>query len=176
MRLDQIHTYTKNKLTSRNGEHASTGRRRRANGNIEPETLRDKPEVGEVLEVLDGLEDDRSLVDADDRARFSGLRVYNTLTEHTTSAPCTKHLDEHLVTFRASRRRREMYSGHVHLCLSLAAFSHYCMHRDVILGNGKGCPLVVHYWADLQSVHRFRCYDNTALRILAIDAHDSYRH
>jgi len=26
----------------------------------------------------------------------------------------------------------------------------------------RGCPLVVHYWADLQSVHRFRCYDNTA--------------
>ena len=24
------------------------------------------------------------------------------------------------------------------------------------------CPLVVHYWADLQSVHRFRCYDNIA--------------
>jgi len=23
-------------------------------------------------------------------------------------------------------------------------------------------PLVVHYWADLQSVHGFRCYDNTA--------------
>jgi len=23
-------------------------------------------------------------------------------------------------------------------------------------------PLVVHYWADLQSVHGFRCYDNSA--------------
>ena len=21
------------------------------------------------------------------------------------------------------------------------------------LGNARGCPLVVHYWADLQSVH-----------------------
>jgi len=28
------------------------------------------------------------------------------------------------------------------------------------LGNDRGCPLVVHYWADLQSVHGFRCYDN----------------
>jgi len=28
--------------------------------------------------------------------------------------------------------------------------------------NGSGCPLVVHYWADLQSVHGFRCYDNIA--------------
>ena len=25
-----------------------------------------------------------------------------------------------------------------------------------------GCHLVVHYWADLQSVYGFRCYDNTA--------------
>ena len=24
------------------------------------------------------------------------------------------------------------------------------------------CPLVVHYWADLQSVHEFYCYDNIA--------------
>ena len=24
-----------------------------------------------------------------------------------------------------------------------------------------GCPLVVHYWADLQSVHGLRCYGNT---------------
>ena len=28
------------------------------------------------------------------------------------------------------------------------------------LGNGRGCPLIVHYWADLQSVHGLRCYDN----------------
>jgi len=27
---------------------------------------------------------------------------------------------------------------------------------------GRGCPLVVHYCVDLQSVHRFRCYDNIA--------------
>ena len=30
------------------------------------------------------------------------------------------------------------------------------------LRNGRGCPLVVHYWADLQSVHGFRYYDNIA--------------
>jgi len=28
------------------------------------------------------------------------------------------------------------------------------------LGNGRGCPLVVHYWADLQSVYGLRCYGN----------------
>jgi len=26
--------------------------------------------------------------------------------------------------------------------------------------NGMGCPLAVHHWADLQSVHGSRCYDN----------------
>ena len=30
------------------------------------------------------------------------------------------------------------------------------------LGNGRGCPLVVYYWVDFQSVHGFRCYDNIA--------------
>ena len=30
------------------------------------------------------------------------------------------------------------------------------------LGNGRGCPLVVRYRADLQSGHRYRCYDNIA--------------
>ena len=46
------------------------------------------------------------------------------------------------------------------MCLSLPAFLHYCTDPDVTWGNGRGCPLVVHYWADLQSVHGFRCYDN----------------
>jgi len=30
------------------------------------------------------------------------------------------------------------------------------------LRNGRGYPLVVHYWADLQSVHGFRCCDKIA--------------
>ena len=29
----------------------------------------------------------------------------------------------------------------------------------------RGCPLYVHYWADLQSVHGFRCYDNIATNV-----------
>ena len=36
------------------------------------------------------------------------------------------------------------------------------MDPDVTWGNGRGCLLVVHYWADLQSVHGFRCCDNIA--------------
>ena len=31
---------------------------------------------------------------------------------------------------------------------------------DVTWRNGRGCRLVVHYWADLQLVHWICCYDN----------------
>jgi len=29
------------------------------------------------------------------------------------------------------------------------------------LGSGRGCRIVVHYWADLELVHGFCCYGNT---------------
>jgi len=48
----------------------------------------------------------------------------------------------------------------VSVCLSAAVCLHYCMDPDVTWGNGRGCPLVVHYWADLQSVHGLCCYGN----------------
>jgi len=69
----------------------------------------------------------------------------------------------YVITFRVSRRRREMYSGHapICVCLSLAAFLHYCTDPDVTWGNDRECPLLVHR-ADLQSVHGFRGYDNIA--------------
>jgi len=66
------------------------------------------------------------------------------------------------------RSQGEMYIGHTCLsvcmsvCLSMATFRHYCTDPDVTCGNGRGYPLVVHCWADLQLVHRFRCYDNIA--------------
>ena len=51
------------------------------------------------------------------------------------------------------------------VCLSvLSSLPDYCTDRGpgCNLGNGTGCPVVVYYWADLQSVHGFRCYDNIA--------------
>jgi len=45
-------------------------------------------------------------------------------------------------------------------CLSAAAYLHYCADPDVTCESGRGCPLVVHYWADLQSVHGLCCYGN----------------
>ena len=56
-----------------------------------------------------------------------------------------------VITFRVSRRPREMYCGHAHLCvclcvcLSAAACPHYCTDQDVTWGSGRGCPLVVHF-------------------------------
>ena len=65
-----------------------------------------------------------------------------------------------LITFRVSRRRREMYCGNVVtrvcvcvcVCLSAAACPRYRTDPDVTWGSGRGCLLVVHYWADFQSV------------------------
>ena len=73
-----------------------------------------------------------------------------------------------LVTFCVSRGRRKMYCGHARarlcvclsVCLSAAACPYYCTDPDVTWGRGRGCPIVVHYWADLQSVHGLCCYGN----------------
>jgi len=50
------------------------------------------------------------------------------------------------------------------VCLSvcLRPYAHTTAPTDpaVTWGRGRGCPLVVHYLADLQSVHRLRCYGN----------------
>jgi len=46
----------------------------------------------------------------------------------------------------------------VSVCLSAAVRPHYCTDPDVTWGRGRGCPLAVHCWADLQSVHGLRCY------------------
>ena len=61
-----------------------------------------------------------------------------------------------------------MYCGHARLCvcvslsvcLSEAVRPQYCTDPDVTWERGRGCPLVVHYWADLQSGHGLRCYGN----------------
>jgi len=46
------------------------------------------------------------------------------------------------------------------MCLSAAACPYYCTDPDVTWGSGRGCPLVVHHWEDLQSVHGIRSYGN----------------
>jgi len=51
------------------------------------------------------------------------------------------------------------------VCLSAAVRPHYCMDPDVTWGRGRGCPLVVHYWADFQAAHRLRCYGNDLFRV-----------
>jgi len=109
----------------------------------------------------------------------AGPTVWNSLPESTRSAETLAsfkrslkpicsifHFTQFLslITFRMSHRRRKMYCGHVHPCaclsLSMAACPHYCTDTDVTWRSGMGCPLVVHYWADLQSVHGLHCYGN----------------
>ena len=61
--------------------------------------------------------------------------------------------------------RGETYAGNGRLsvCLSLTAFPHNCTDPDVNWENVRWCFVVVHYGADLQSVHGFHCYDNIVL-------------
>ena len=66
-----------------------------------------------------------------------------------------------------SRRRRKMYCGHARLCVCLSVCLSVHGRMPTLLhgpgcnlGHGKGGPLVVHCWADLQSGHGLRCYGN----------------
>jgi len=86
-----------------------------------------------------------------------------------------------LITFRVRHSLGEMYIGHgrmcVCVCLSLAAFPHCCTDPDVTCGNGRGCRLVVHHWADLQLVglHGFRCYDSVRIcKLIALYTANAY--
>ena len=84
----------------------------------------------------------------------------------------SRHRIQFLVIFCMSCRWCKMYSGHAHLCvcvcvcvsvwLSVSACPDYCTYSDITWMNGRGCPVVVHCWADLQSVHGLCCYDNIA--------------
>jgi len=64
-------------------------------------------------------------------------------------------------TFRVNRRRREIYCELASMCLSVHGRMPTLLYRPGCnLGSGRACPLVVHYWADLQFVHGSRCYSN----------------
>jgi len=81
-----------------------------------------------------------------------------------------RETDFSFVTFCVNRRRRKIYCGHARLCvclcvclsvcLSATVRPHYCTDPDVTWRHDRGCPLVVHYWADLQSGHGLHCYGN----------------
>jgi len=54
-----------------------------------------------------------------------------------------------------------MVATAVLVCLSVPRHIPTLLHGPICnLGNGSGCPLVVHCWADLQLVHRCHCCDN----------------
>jgi len=89
-------------------------------------------------------------------------RDYHVATRPITSSITSRHsskldclisqsINRIFITFRVSRRRREMYCVHACLCvclsvcLSAAACLHYCTDPDVTWWSGRGCPLVVHY-------------------------------
>ena len=83
------------------------------------------------------------------------LPVVNSMLMALLSLQLSKLIE--IVTFYVRHSPGEVYIGHaclcvcmcVYVCLSLTAFPRYCMDLDVTWGIGRGCPLVVHYWADL---------------------------
>ena len=91
-------------------------------------------------------------------------RVNNITRSYPVSFPKRLRVarPSNICTFCVSRRPRKMYCGQARLCvcLSAAVRPHYCTDPDVTWRRGRGCPLVVHCWADLQSGHGLRCYGN----------------
>ena len=67
---------------------------------------------------------------------------------------------------REAQLRRNVYHSRPSVCLSVPRRIPTLLHGPGCkLGNGRGAlQLCTHYWADLQSVHEFRCYDNSAER------------
>lgn len=65
-----------------------------------------------------------------------------------------------------------MHFGHARLCVSVcpSPHSHTTALTRFYLEEWHGCPQVVHYGADLQSVHGFRCYDNSAESEMSVSA------
>jgi len=67
-----------------------------------------------------------------------------------------------LATFCVKHSRGKMYIV-MCVCLSVPRHIPTLLHgARCNLGEWQGCPLVVHYWVDLQSVPGFCCYDNIA--------------
>jgi len=64
------------------------------------------------------------------------------------------------ITFCVTHSRDEMYIGYDHLSVCLSVRPSLHSHTTARTGGMLGCPLVVHYWADLQSVHKVCCYDS----------------
>ena len=63
------------------------------------------------------------------------------------------------------------------VCLSAAACPHYCTDPDVTWDSGRECPIVVHYWADLQSVHGLHCCGNITRTLVKACVHPAiWRH
>jgi len=103
--------------------------------------------------------------------------VYSGATEHQTFKLCSLPTDMHLLSaFSITQRTSDIGILYLHfawvvddakcivvtrvcvsvcvsVCLSVAVRPHYCSctDPDVTWGHGRGCPLVVHCWTDLQS-------------------------
>ena len=74
---------------------------------------------------------------------------------------CWDMSDQKIITFCVSRIDDAKCIVVTRVCVSVRGSTPTLLHGPGCnLGRGRGCPLVVHYWADLQSGHGLRCYGN----------------
>jgi len=79
------------------------------------------------------------------------------------------------ITFHVRHSRGEMYSGHDRMCVCWSVPRHIPTLLHEPEREWQGCPLVVHYWVDMQSAHGFHCYDNIPVcKLIALDTANVY--
>ena len=87
-----------------------------------------------------------------------------------------------LFAFRVSRRQCKMCIGHMRLCVCPSPyFPGYCTGPDITWGNGRGCPLVVHWSSFVQmacgwasTVRAYSFGQHLAFGVLLCNGHVSF--
>ena len=89
------------------------------------------------------------------------IHCYFSATVKTFSLFQQSHPDVICYISRESKTTRNVLWSRASVCLSVRGRIPTLLHGPGCnLEEWQGCPLVVHYWADLQSVHGLRCYGN----------------
>ena len=110
---------------------------------IQFETLYSVCEISRSLSKLDWSHEDKDWIQKDKDLQFVLKASYNR---------------PDLLHFALGIAKRNVLWACVCVCVSVSHRSRTLLHaHGCNFGNNRECPVVVHYWAHLQSVHAFRC-------------------
>jgi len=86
--------------------------------------------------------------------------IYVHQADDVSAAPFLRCFISCIITFRIWHSQAKcIVIALVCVCLSVSHCIPTLLHvPGCNLRNGRGCPIVVHYWAYLELVHRFHCY------------------